>query len=171
MSLVSHAGHQCDFSFELITVGRRFLSVSRWGPLSERGARGFEHNAARSTRSEWIQARNTNTNRTRIRERSRGLNLRHQLSCAPEIDVLPTAPWGWSKHPTRCACVRGGFQNPRFLPLKRKTNVSIMCTTNDNRGKLSKDSVLSQNSRVPRIAQTTFDPLCRGDQWSPIRSS
>ena len=29
----------------------------------------------------------------------------------------PTAPGGWIKHPTWCACVRVGFQNPSFLPI------------------------------------------------------
>ena len=51
------------------------------------------------------------------------------------LTVLPTAPQGWSKHPTQCACVRVDFQNPRFLPLETMANISIMCASGDSRGK------------------------------------
>ena len=56
---------------------------------------------------------------------SRGLNLWQQLLCAQEAGVLPTAPRVWGKRPTRCACVRVDFQNPKLL-LKTRTTISLL---------------------------------------------
>ena len=108
------------------------------GRLSKRGPRGFEHNAAQLARSQWIQAKKEKNNN----KRNRGSNLRQQLSCAPEIDAHGLRH-GVGTSPTRCACVSVAFQNHRFLTLKTTTNISIMCTSRDSGGKLSKYSIFS----------------------------
>ena len=147
MIRISDAIFRC--LIELIEQGRSSFPLrSRWA-LSKRRPPGFEQNAAQQACSKWIQAEKENTNK----KTSRGLNLRQQLSCAPEIDILPTAPRAWSKHPTRCACVRVDFQNPRFLPLKTRTNMPIMCTSRYIPGKtISRCNSFLKFSRTEKCA-------------------
>ena len=53
---------------------------------------------------------------------------------------------------TRCSCIRVDFQNASFLPLKTRTNSSIMCTSRDSWGKTIETLLLfSLKSPIPRI--------------------
>ena len=58
--------------FSVVRTDRSIFTVGR---LSKRGTRGFEHNAAQSASSQWIQAKKGKKNK----KRNRGLNLRQQL--------------------------------------------------------------------------------------------
>ena len=67
---------------------------SQYGGYLGEGHEFWQHNAAQSARvSSEIQAGKEKANKIR----SRGLNLGQQLSCAPEVDVLPTAPRVWKR--------------------------------------------------------------------------
>ena len=141
MEWVPDAVCRCEFPFnKFIEVGRRFLSIVMHGPsLSKRGPRGFEHNAARSARSQWIQAKKGMKSK---RNKSRIEPAAPTVVRAPEIDayrlrhgdgasILPGAPASvWpSKLTGFCLCQRG----PTSL---------ITCTSRNSRARLSKCSIV-----------------------------
>ena len=98
-----------------------------------------------------------------------------KLSCGPEIGILQYCTFTncatcfkAAPYTTRCSCIRVDFQNASFLPLKTRTNSSIMCTSRDSWGKTIETLLLfSLKSPIPRIGilcKKISDPLCEDVQ-------
>ena len=116
------------FRCSLIEVGRRFLPVF---------TDAFGHNAAQTARSHPNGAfpLSSSWKKKTNEKRGRGLNQQQQQLVRSRDRRLTDCAMGWSKHPTRCACVKWvDFQIPGFC-LWCDSNISIMCTSRDCQGK------------------------------------